>query len=83
MIKSCNDVAETWEAWCGETAWSRNLRAFGKLGGQVNDFGGVPQSVSAIGLCFMLILPDGSEFPGNSRLKDIRAAVNFLKRITD
>ena len=72
-------VAKFWESWCGITPWSKYLREFGELGGLIKYWGGVPQSASAIPLCFELLMPVGDVFPGGSRLKDIRAAVASLK----
>ena len=72
---SCDKIADLWDAWCGETTWSRKLRKFGVLGGQVIYWCGVPRSHSAIPLTFELIAPDGRRLPGTSRLKDIKAAI--------
>ena len=68
-------VAKRWEEWCGATAWSRAMREWGTLGGMVIWWGGVPQSASAIPLCFVLVDSAGQKMPGSSRLKDIRAAI--------
>ena len=76
---SCDYVADRWAGWCGETQWSKKLREFGKLGGAVIWYCGVPQSASAIPLCFSLIMPDKSKFNGSSRLKDIRQAISGCK----
>lgn len=73
------DVAEAWEGWCGITPWSQLLRRFGELGGKVRWWCGYPQSASAIPLAFTLVMPDGSEFNGHSRLKDLKAAVAVLE----
>lgn len=72
-------IAEDWEAWCGETAWSKSMRRFGELGGLAVLWCGFPQSKSAIPLCFSLFRPDGTELPGKSRLKDIRHAITILE----
>lgn len=74
----CAAVAECWERWCGITPWSKNLRRFGELGGQIIWWCGYPQSKSAIPLCFTLLATNGTKIPGNSRLKDIKAAVSTL-----
>ena len=70
-------VADAWERWCGETSWSRGLR---RLEGRatVDWWGGVPRSKSAIPLCFVIRLADGTEIRG-SRLKDIRVALATVK----
>lgn len=73
------EVARAWEVWCGDTPWSRSLRRFGELGGQVRWWGGYPRSASAIPLTFGLFAPDGSKLPSRSRLKDIRAAIAALE----
>lgn len=72
-------LARFFEAWCGETPWSKQLRRLGELGGLVKHYCGVPRSASAIPLCFSILLPDGHEFPCDSRLKDLRAAVKYLE----
>ncbi len=72
-------VAESWEFWCGCTAWSRAMRSFGNLGGMVTWYCGYPQSSSAIPLCFGLCDGSGHEIVSGSRLKDIKAAVEILK----
>jgi hypothetical protein len=72
-------VAEQWEAWCGDTPWSRAMREWANLGGKVISWGGRPQSASAIPLCFVLIDAADREMPGSSRLKDIRAAIEAAK----
>jgi len=77
-ILNCNDVADSWEKWCGETAWSKEVRKFGKNGGRIIWWGGFPQSASAIPLCFVLVMPNGKEF-GHSRLKDIKEAIRRIK----
>ncbi len=68
-----SEVADKWAAWCGETPWSSLLR---QLDGQasVKYYGGLPQSASAIPLCFTVVMNDGTEYRG-SRLKDIKAAI--------
>ena len=73
------DTVEAWVAWCGETPWSKYLRRFGELGGKMIYWGGMPQSASAVPLCFQLFAPDGKELPCESRLKDIKAAVEYLE----
>jgi hypothetical protein len=73
----CNYVAKQWEKWCGKTAWSKNLREFGRQGGKIIWYCGFPQSVSAIPLCFVLVMPSGEEL-GHSRLKDIKEAIRNL-----
>ncbi|KKL57994.1 hypothetical protein LCGC14_2229800 [marine sediment metagenome] len=78
-VVSAQYVAERWEQWCGDTAWSRAMREWAALGGKVIWWGGVPRSASAIPLCFVLIDATGSKMPGNSRLKDIQAAVAARK----
>ncbi len=80
-IEKPDNVAALWEAWCGETPWSKGLREFGALGGLIQYWCGVPRSASAIPLCFGLFYPDGRriETGGDSRLKDIRAAISILK----
>lgn len=72
-------VAAEWEAWCGETAWSRGLRELEPLGAKVAWWCGYPRSASAIPLTFAIYLPDGTHYPGNYRLKDIQGAVALLK----
>jgi hypothetical protein len=67
-------VAEAWEAWCGETPWSKALREFGALGGKIIWWMGYPRSMSAIPLCFSLFFR-GKKLPCNSRLKDIKQAI--------
>lgn len=83
QYENVDSVASLWERWCGETRWSILLREFGSLGGKIEYWCGVPQSASAIPLTFELMLPDGSIFQapdeGNSRLKDIRAAISEAK----
>lgn len=73
------DTAKAWVAWCGETSWSKYLYRFGELGGKMIWWGGYPQSVSAIPLCFQLFTPNGIELECNSRLKDIKAAIKYLE----
>ncbi len=72
-------IAHAWERWCGDTPWSRAARKLGELGGLIIWWCGYPQSASAIPLCFGILLPDGHEFPCDSRLKDLRAAVKYLE----
>lgn len=80
VLQPGQKLAARWEAWCGETHWSKTMRRFGELGGLVRDFGGVPQSRSAIPLCFSMHRADGRKFENlHSRLKDIRAAVAALE----
>ena len=79
MEVSAYQVAKNWEVWCGDTPWSRAMREWAALGGRVLDFGGRPRCASAIPLCFVLIDAAGCEMPGQSRLKDIRAAVAARK----
>ncbi len=77
--ESALDVAEAWEHWGGNTPWSRAMREWSELGGRVIYWGGLPQSASAIPLCFVLVDASGQEIPGKSRLKDIREAVVAAK----
>lgn len=72
-------LAARWEAWCGDTKWSRAMMDFAAAGGMVQDWGGMPQSSSAIPLTFDLFLPDGSEFPGKYRLRDIQEATRLAQ----
>jgi hypothetical protein len=74
-IQTCEEVATSWENWCGETPWSKSLRKFGELGGKVIWWCGVPRSASAIPLCFVLVMPDGFHYQGHSRLRDIKDAI--------
>lgn len=67
-------VAECWRIWCGDTPWSQSLEEFGSLGGTIAWWCGYPRSASAIPLTFELFLPDGTKFPTNYRLKDIKAS---------
>lgn len=78
-IESPEDIIALWDAWCGETAWTRSLARFGELGGMIRYWCGVPRSASAIPLTFELFHPDGSKIPSNSRLKDIRKAIAILE----
>ncbi len=75
----CAEIAERWENYGGSTPWTKSLRAFGDVGGQIIYWCGMPGSKSAIPLTFELIMPDGSRFVaadgGAYRLKDIRAAI--------
>jgi hypothetical protein len=77
-IQDCESVADSWAAWCGETQWSKKLRQFGELGGKIKWWCGVPQSPSAIPLCFSLYDAQKKEIEGSSRLKDIRYAIEYL-----
>lgn len=72
--QDARDVAEGWRGWAGETAWTKAADEFGELGGKIAWYCGYPQSKSAIPLTFTLHMPDGTEFAGHYRLKDIRAA---------
>ena len=76
-------VAEKWECWCGETAWSKAMREFASLGGMVTWYCGYPQSASAIPLTFTLHRPNGEQIEtgGSSRLRDIREAIRQLKGV--
>jgi len=73
------NVAHAWRAWCGDTPWTRALEEFGRLGGLIQDWGGMPRSASAIPLTFARFDADGNELPCNYRLKDIRAAIESLR----
>lgn len=75
----CDPIADLWESWCGETLWSKKLKEFGRLGGKITYYCGMPRSASAIPLCFVLHLPNGKEFNGRSRLKDIQQAISKAK----
>lgn len=81
-IGPVDDVADFWESYSGDTAWVKALREFGRLGGQIQYWCGVPQSASAIPLTFGLFHPDGREIECDSRLKDIRAAIVLLREVT-
>lgn len=71
------EVAEAWEDWCGDTRWSRGLRALeGKA--TVRWWCGYPRSASAIPLTFTITANDGRTFRG-SRLRDIQEAVNYTR----
>lgn len=74
-----SEVAKSWISWCGETTWSRALIEFDMYGGKIKWFCGYPQSKSAIPLCFVLYDDEGGEFPGHSRLKDIKAAIMYMR----
>ena len=74
-----DSTVHLWERWCGPSPWSEALREFGSLGGYCEYWCGVPRSASAIPLCFALYDRKGREIPGNSRLKDIKAAIKILK----
>ena len=82
-IENPDNIAELWEAWCGETEWSRSLRRFGELGGKIRYWCGMPRSASAIPLTFALFKPDNSELPCKYRLKDIKAAISLLESECD
>ena len=73
-----HEVADAWESWCGPTQWSKALRQFGELGGEIRWLEGYPQSKSAIPLVFSLRLW-GHPLFGMGRLKDIRRAVARAK----
>lgn len=73
-------VALIWEAWNGETSWSRALRRFGELGGRIKYWGGHPsKGKMTYPVRFELYGPDGTKLPCNSRLKDIKAAIAALE----
>lgn len=72
-------VADFWASYSGDTAWVKELRRFGELGGKIQYWGGVPRSASAIPLTFALFAPCGAQLECRYRLKDIRAAVQFLE----
>lgn len=76
-IFKCEEIAELWENWCGKTNWSESLRQFGQLGGKIIYYCGMPQSASAIPLTFEMVMPTGEVLPGNSRLKDIKTAIEI------
>jgi hypothetical protein len=73
------EVAAFWVSWCGESAWSNALLDFAALGGKIKWWGGVPQSRSAIPLCFSLYDDESVELPSHSRLKDLKAAAMYLR----
>ena len=79
-IVPASQVADDWEAWCGETQWTKKLREFGSLGGLVRWWSGYPQSRSAIPLTFELFLADGTKCECEYRLKDIRAAIELARQ---
>ena len=72
------EVVKAWVSWNGETAWTDALLDFGALGGQIKWLSGYPQS-RATPLCFTLYDDEGQELPGDSRLKDIKAAAMYLR----
>jgi hypothetical protein len=78
-IENAVNMAEEWEAYGGETTWSRAARRFGELGGLVQYWCGMPRSASAIPLTFALFKPDGTPLPSHYRLKDIHAAIATLE----
>lgn len=67
------DVASRWESWCGDTRWSRAMRKLQGKGYLVQDWGGVPQSASAIPLCFVVYDCVGRTVAGRSLLRDLEA----------
>ena len=77
--KRPEDVAEAWEGWCGETAWSQSAREFVRLGGEIDWICGYPRSKSAIPLCFTCVLPSGERLPGKNRLADIKTAIKAIQ----
>lgn len=79
QIEPAVNVAEKWEAYQGETRWSKAMRRFGELGGLCQYWCGMPQCASAIPLTFALFAPDGTEFECKYRLKDIYAATELLR----
>lgn len=79
-IEDPEATAAFWEQYIGDSSWSRLLREFGRLGGKIQYWCGVPRSASAIPLTFSLHRPNGLELPCQYRLKDIRAAIETLKR---
>ena len=83
-IESASVLADRWATWCGEKSqWVKWMRRFAALGGQVCDWGGVPQCHSSIGLTFELFAPDGTKLECEYRLKDIRAAVRLLENFSN
>ena len=73
-------LADRWHHWCGDTAWTAALDEFAMLGGYAEDWGGVPRSHSAIRLCFVLILPDGTRLPNTrNTIAAIRHAVEIAR----
>jgi hypothetical protein len=76
-IVACEDVAEAWEAFCGETKWSRLMREAGALGCKCVWWAGYPRSKSAIPLCFELIKGDARIMKGHY-LYELQRAVNVL-----
>jgi len=77
-VIECEEVVLKWKQWCGDTPWSDCLKRFGDLGGKIIWYCGYPRSVSAIPLCFTLILPNKQEING-SRLKDIKLAIRLVE----
>jgi hypothetical protein len=74
-------VVLSWKNWGGETQWTQLLRQFGQLGGLITHYCGLPRSKSAIPLTFTLHFPSGEKIDtgGNSRLRDIKAAIQIMK----
>ena len=72
-------VADAWERWCGETAWSRTMRSFDGEGRYVIWFGGYPRSASAIPLCFVVYDTEGHSLTTGSRLRDLKTAAASIK----
>lgn len=82
-VQSATIVAGGWAEWCGDdNRWVKAMREFGELGGQSQWWCGMPSCASAIPLTFTLVAPDGQKLECNYRLKDITAAVTFLKQLT-
>lgn len=73
---TCDKVADIWEAWCGETPWSKYMRQAGTLGVRCVYFDGVPRSASAIPLTFVLVDDEGKWLTNGSTLRELR---NFVK----
>ncbi len=74
-------TAKFWSTWrdkADNDPWVKALREFGKLGGKIIHWCGVPGH-SILPLCFELQLPNGAESPSNSRLKDIKWAILTIK----
>jgi hypothetical protein len=82
MIEKGNPeyIAERWEKFCGDCSWTRYMRALEGTGCKVTWYDGYPRSRSAIPLCFVIYLPDGTEYKGHSRLKDIRNVVRLIQK---
>ena len=75
-------IADFFASWCGETAWSIELRRFGALGGLIRYWCGVPRSHSAIPLTFALHWPSGTPMHfDRDRLRDIKLACQLLERL--